>query len=66
MTLTEAKKVLEDYNAWRRHEGEPTDCPHSALKIGAAIDLAVHTMWKMDKINKLVAFGKGPITDELQ
>jgi len=65
MTYEQAAKVLKDYNAWRRHEGEPTKCPHSALKIGAAIDTACHALWQMGKIHSLVLFGKGPVTDEL-
>jgi len=64
MTYKEAKKVLKDYNDWRRHEGEPTPYPHSGMKIGAAIDVACHALWQMEKIHELVLFGKGPITDE--
>lgn len=66
MTYKEAQQVLKDYNEWRRHEGEPTPCPHSGMKIGAAIDTACHALWQMNKIHELVMFGKGPISDELQ
>lgn len=66
MTYKEAQQVLKDYNEWRRHEGEPTPCPHSGMKIGAAIDTACHALWQMGKIHEIVMFGKGPISDELQ
>lgn len=66
MTYKEAQQVLRNYNEWRRHEGEPTKCPHSALEIGAAIDIACHVLWEIDKIYNLVIFGKGPITDNIQ
>ena len=65
MTYKEAEQVLKDYNEWRRGDHEPCDCKHSALEIGAAIDTACHALWQMNKIHKLVLFGKGPITDEL-
>lgn len=65
MTYQQAAQVLKDYNAWRRHEGEPCPCPHSGLKIGAAIDVACHALWQMNKIYRITMFGKGPITDEL-
>jgi len=65
MTYNQARKVLKDYNDWRRHEGEPYSCPHSGLEIGAAIDTACHALWQMEKIHKITLFGKGPITDEL-
>lgn len=65
MTYNQARKVLKDYNDWRRHEGEPCPCPHSGLEIGAAIDVATHALWQMEKIHKITLFGKGPITDEL-
>lgn len=65
MTYKEAQQVLKDYNDWRRHDGEPCPQPHSALKIGVAIDTACHALWQMNKIHELVMFGKGPISDEL-
>lgn len=49
MTYNQARKVLKDYNDWRRHEGEPCPCPHSGLEIGAAIDVACHSLWQMEK-----------------
>ena len=65
MTYNQARKVLKDYNDRRRHEGEPCPCPHSGLEIGAAIDVACHALWQMEKIHKITLFGKGPISDEL-
>ena len=65
MTYKQAQQVLKDYNDWRRGEHQPSDCKHSALEIGAAIDVACHALWQMDKIHNLVLFGKGSITDEL-
>ena len=59
MTIKRAKEVLTEYNKWRRHEGEPCDCKYSALEVGAAIDVAIHCMWKMEKIFEIVNFGEG-------
>lgn len=59
MTTKRAIEVLTEYNKWRRHEGEPCDCKYSAMEVGAAIDVAIHSMWQMEKIQELVYFGKG-------
>jgi hypothetical protein len=59
MTYKRAIQVLKDYNDWRRHEGEPTPYPHSGAEIGAAIDIACHALWQMDKISEIASFGKG-------
>ena len=59
MTLKIAQQVLQDYNDWRRHEGEPCDCKHSALEVGAAIDVAIHALWRLNKIQNIVYFGEG-------
>lgn len=59
MTTKRAIEVLTEYNKWRRHEGEPCDCKYSAMEVGAAIDVAVHALWQMDKIQEIVHFGKG-------
>lgn len=65
MTYKQAQQVLKDYNNWHRGEHQPCDCKHSAIEICAAIDVASHALWQMDKIHNLVLFGKGPVTDEL-
>lgn len=59
MTLQQAQKVLIAYNKWRRHEGEPYRFEYSGLELGAAIDLAVHSMWRLEKIQNIVYFGEG-------
>ena len=59
MTTKRAIEVLTKYNKWRRHHGEPEPVPFSGQEIGAAIDVAVHALWQMDKIQELVYFGKG-------
>lgn len=51
--------MLTEYNKWRRHNGEPCPFKYSGLELGAAIDVAVHSMWQLDKIQELVYFGKG-------
>lgn len=63
MTLEFAQQVLKDYNEWRRHEGEPKPHPHSALTIGAAIDVAIQAMWRLDKIQRIVYFGEGGLRE---
>ena len=59
MTIKRAIEVLTEYNKWRRHDGEPCDCKYSAMEIGAAIDVAIHCMWKLDKMSKIFYFGTG-------
>ena len=59
MTLERATEVLTEYNKWRRHTGEPCDCKYSSLEIGAAIDVATHAMWRLNKIQKIIYFGEG-------
>lgn len=59
MTLQQARQVLKDYNEWRRHHGEPTPHPHSALTIGVAIDVAIEAMWKLGKLQEIIFFGEG-------
>lgn len=63
MTIQRAIEVLTEYNKWRRGRHEPCDCKYSAMEVGAAIDVAIHSMWQLDKINEIVYFGKG-IGDE--
>ena len=59
MTTKRAIEVLTEYNKWRRHEGDPFDCKYSALEVGVAIDVAIHSMWQLDKIQEIIYFGKG-------
>ena len=59
MTTKRAIEVLTEYNKWRRHEGDHCDCKYSAMEVGAAIDVALHALWQMDKIQEIVFFGKG-------
>ena len=66
MTYKRAIKVLKDYNEWRRHDGEPCPFPHSAMEIGAAIDIAIHALWQTDKIQEIITFGKGGDPNELR
>ena len=54
-------EVLTEYNKWRRHEGKPCDCKFSAMEIGAAIDVAIHCLWKLDKMSEIFYFGRGDI-----
>jgi len=61
MTTKRAKEVLTEYNKWRRHEGEPCPFKYSGLELGAAIDVAVHALWQLDKIQRIVFFGKGGV-----
>lgn len=54
MTISEATKILEEYNHWRRAEGRygwnggmPGDpMPNSAKEIGEAIDVCVDALKK--------------------
>jgi hypothetical protein len=59
MTIKTAIEVLTEYNKWRRGGHEPCDCKHSGLEIGAAIDVAILTMWKMKKIHEVVLTTEG-------
>lgn len=59
MTLHRAHEVLKEYNEWRRHEGEPEPCKYSGLEIGAAIDIAVYCLWKLEKISEIIQFDGG-------
>lgn len=59
MTTKRVIEVLTEYNKWRREEHKPCDCKYSAMEIGAAIDVAVHALWQLDKIQEIVYFGKG-------
>lgn len=59
MTLERAIEVLTEYNKWRRHDGEPCPFKFSGLELGAAIDVAVHAMWRLNKIQKIIYFGEG-------
>jgi hypothetical protein len=59
MTIKTAIEVLTEYNKWRRGDHEPCDCKHSGLEIGAAIDVAILTMWKMKKIHEVVLTTEG-------
>lgn len=59
MTLKRAQQVLENYNAWRRHEGKPVSCPHSGMEIGTALDVAINALWRLKKIQGIVYFGEG-------
>lgn len=59
MTTKRAIEVLTEYNKWRRHNGDPCPFKYSGLELGAAIDVAVHSMWQLDKIQEIVYFGKG-------
>ena len=46
MTLTEARRILERYNAWRRYDGplEQTPTQPEPKEIGEAIDLAISVL----------------------
>lgn len=46
MTLPEARRVLERYNAWRRYDGpmEQTPTQPEPMEIGEAIDLAISVL----------------------
>jgi hypothetical protein len=59
MTTKRAKEVLTEYNKWRRHNGDPCPFKYSGLELGAAIDVAIHALWQLDKIQRIVFFGKG-------
>lgn len=59
MTTKRAIEVLTEYNKWRRERHKPCNCKHSAMEVGAAIDVAVHALWQLDKIQEIVYFGKG-------
>lgn len=62
MTIKRAIEVLKKYNEWRRHEGEPRPFEFSAQELGVAIDVAVHCMWKLDKMSEIFNFGKAEIS----
>lgn len=59
MTLQRAQQILKEYNEWRRGEHEPCDFKYSSLELGAAIDVAVHCMWKVGKVCDIIRFGDG-------
>ena len=59
MTIQRAIEVLTEYNKWRRHNGEPCPFKYSGLELGAAIDVAIHSMWKLDKMSEIFYFGTG-------
>lgn len=59
MTIQRAITVLKEHNEWRRHEGEPCPSPHSSQELGLAIDLAIHYLWKIEKILEIINFGDG-------
>lgn len=59
MTIQRAITVLKEYNDWRRGEHEPCDCKYSAMEIGAAIDVAIHCLWKVEKMIEIINFGDG-------
>ena len=59
MTIQRAIEVLTEYNIWRRHEGEPCNFKYSGMELGAAIDVAVHCLWKTGKIAEIINFGEG-------
>ncbi len=59
MTLKRAIEVLTEYNKWRRHNGEPCPFKFSGLELGAAIDVAIHCIWKLDKMSEIFYFGTG-------
>ena len=59
MTIKRAIEVLTEYNKWRRHNGEPCPLKYSSLELGAAIDVAIHSMWKLDKMSEIFYFGTG-------
>ena len=47
MTVEEARKLLIEYNQWRRSEGKyarKEGCPFDPSKIGEAIDVAIKMM----------------------
>ena len=53
MTVKRAIEVLTEYNKWRRHTGDPCPFKFSGLELGAAIDVAIHCMWKFDKMSEI-------------
>ena len=59
MTIQRAIEVLKGYNEWRRGDHEPCDCKYSSLEIGAAIDVAIHCLWKVEKMIEIINFGDG-------
>jgi len=59
MTIKRAIEVLTEYNKWRRHNGEPCPFKYSSLELGATIDVAIHCMWKLDKMSEIFYFGTG-------
>lgn len=59
MTIQRAITVLKEYNDWRRGNHEPCDCKYSSLEIGAAIDVAIHCLWKVESVIKIINFGDG-------
>lgn len=59
MTIQRAITVLKEYNDWRRGNHEPCDCKYSAAQIGAAIDVAIHCLWKVAKVIEIIKFGDG-------
>lgn len=59
MTIQRAIEVLKGYNEWRRCDYEPCDCKYSSLEVGAAIDVAIHCLWKVEKMIEIINFGSG-------
>ena len=59
MQIERAIRILTEYNDWRRGDHEPCDFKYSSLELGAAIDVAIHSMYRLGKIQQIVFFGEG-------
>lgn len=60
MTIQRAIMVLKDHNDASKSNGQ-RKCSYSAQEVEAAIDVAIHCLWKLDKMSEIFYFGRGDI-----
>lgn len=58
MTIQRAIVVLKDYNDSIKSNGE-RKCSYSTQEVEAAIGVAIHCLWKVEKMIEIINFGDG-------
>lgn len=58
MTIQIAIMVLKNHNDASKSNGQ-RKCSYSAQEVEAAIDVAIHCLWKVEKMIEIINFGDG-------
>lgn len=58
MTIQRAIVVLNDYKDANKNNGQ-RKCKYSAEEVDAAIGVAIHCIWKVEKMIEIINFGNG-------